>query len=51
MYRAPVDLYVDEWVYDLLATVERSNARRVLIDSLTDLEFASPDRSRFREYI
>ena len=47
--RSPVDLYVDEWVYDLLACVERTNARRVVIDSLGDLLFASPDDVRFRE--
>src|SRR5207245_1702122 len=51
MYRSPVDLYVDEWVYDLLAAVERTGARRVLIDSLTDLQLASPDETRFREYL
>ena len=22
MYRSPVDLYLDEWVYDLLGTIE-----------------------------
>jgi circadian clock protein KaiC len=47
--RSPVDLYVDEWVYDLLACVEQTNARRVVIDSLGDLLFASPDEVRFRE--
>jgi circadian clock protein KaiC len=51
MYRSPVDIYIDEWVYDLLAAVERTGARRVLIDSLTDLQFASPDEIRFREYM
>ena len=51
MYRSPVDLYIDEWVYDLLDTVERVGARRVLIDSLSDLQFAAPDPIRFREYI
>jgi circadian clock protein KaiC len=51
MYRSPVDLYIDEWVYDLLAAVERTGARRVLIDSLTDLQFAAPDEIRFREYM
>jgi circadian clock protein KaiC len=51
MYRSPVDLYIDEWVYDLLAAVERTGARRVLIDSLTDLKFAAPDEMRFREYM
>ena len=42
MYRSPVDLYIDEWVYDLLDAVERTGARRVVIDSLGDLQFASP---------
>ncbi len=50
MYRSPVDLYVDEWVYEVLETVGRTGARRLLIDSLSDLEFASPDPIRFREY-
>jgi circadian clock protein KaiC len=47
--RSPVDLYVDEWVYDLLACVDKIGARRVVIDSLGDLLFASPDEIRFRE--
>ena len=51
MYRSPVNVYIDEWVYDLLAAVERTGARRVLIDSLTDLQLASPDETRFREYM
>ena len=36
MYRSPVDIYIDEWVYDLLRTVERTGARRILLDSLMD---------------
>jgi circadian clock protein KaiC len=51
MYRTPVDLYLDEWVHDLLATVEESAANRVLIDSLGDLEMAARDEVRFREYV
>jgi circadian clock protein KaiC len=51
MYRSPVDVYIDEWVYDLLDTVERVGARRVLIDSLSDLQLAAPDSIRFREYL
>ncbi len=36
MYRSPVDIYIDdEWVYDLLRTVERTGARRILLDSLS----------------
>jgi len=51
MYRTPNDLYLDEWVYDLLATVERTGARRVLIDSLGDLRASSGDEQRFHEYM
>src|SRR6202021_4343430 len=47
----PVDLYVDEWIYELLDAVERVGAKRVLIDSLTDVLFASGDEIRFREYM
>jgi circadian clock protein KaiC len=51
MYRTPVDLYVDEWVYDLLDTINATGATRVLVDSLADLQAAAPDRVRFREYV
>jgi circadian clock protein KaiC len=51
MYRAPIDLYVDQWVYELFDTVEAAGATRVLVDSLGDLQAASPDPTRFREYI
>ncbi len=51
MYRSPVDLYLDEWVYGLLDVIERTGARRVFIDSLGDLRRASIDELRFREYL
>jgi circadian clock protein KaiC len=51
MYRSPVDLYLDEWVHELLRAIETSGATRVLIDSFGDLQAASPDPTRFREYI
>lgn len=51
MYRSPVDLYIDEWVYDLLDTVERTGARRVMIDGVGDIEFAAGDEQRFREHL
>jgi circadian clock protein KaiC len=51
MYRSPVDLYVDEWVYELLAAIEATGASRVLLDSLGDLQAAAPDETRFREYV
>jgi len=49
--RTPVDLYIDQWVYEVLAAIERSGARRVLIDSLGDLAFAAGDETRYREYL
>jgi circadian clock protein KaiC len=49
--RSPVDLYIDQWVYELLAAIERTGARRVLIDSLSDLAFAASDETRYREYL
>ena len=51
MYRSPNDVYIDEWVYELLDLIERTGARRVLIDSLSDLQYAAPDPVRFREFI
>lgn len=41
MYRSPVDIYIDEWVHDLLQAVEHTGARRVVIDSLMDLKTAA----------
>ena len=51
LYRSPVDIYIDEWVHDLLETVERTQARRILIDSLMDLQVAAIDETRFREFM
>jgi circadian clock protein KaiC len=51
MYRSPNDVYIDEWVYELLEVIERTGATRVMIDSLSDLQYATPDPVRFREFI
>jgi circadian clock protein KaiC len=51
MYRSPNDVYIDEWVYELLGLIESTGARRIMIDSLSDLQYASPDPVRFREFI
>ena len=51
MYRSPNDVYVDEWVYELLDLVESTGARRVMIDGLGDLQYATPDPVRFREFV
>ena len=51
MYRSPVDIYIDEWVYRLLHAAENHQARRVVIDSLADLQMAARDETRFREFM
>ena len=51
MYRSPVDIYIDEWVHELLAIVDRTGAKRVLLDSLIDLRLAAPDETRFKEFM
>ena len=51
MSQGLVDLNIDEWVYDLLALIETTNAKRVVIDSLADLVAAAGDTVRFREWM
>ncbi|HEY3630366.1 MAG TPA: ATPase domain-containing protein [Jatrophihabitantaceae bacterium] len=51
MYRTPVDMYLDEWVYEVLDRIERTGAKRLIIDSLGDLKAAAADEQRFREYL
>jgi circadian clock protein KaiC len=51
MHRSPNDVYIDEWVYELLDLIESIGATRVMIDSLSDLQYATPDPVRFREFI
>ena len=48
--RSPVDLYLDEWVYELLDLIDRVGAKRVMIDSLADLMLGTADPQRFREW-
>jgi KaiC/GvpD/RAD55 family RecA-like ATPase len=50
MDRSPVDVLIDELVYDILELIDATRARRVVIDSLNDLAFAAPDAVRFREF-
>src|SRR3954454_23190420 len=41
--RSPVALLIDEVIYELLDCIERTRARRVVIDSLGDLLLSTPD--------
>lgn len=49
--RSLVDMYIDEWVYELLDLVEESGAKRIVIDSLPDLMTTAADPVRFREWM
>lgn len=49
--RSVVDLYIDEWVYELLDLVAATGAKRIVIDSLPDLLATSGDPVRFREWM
>jgi circadian clock protein KaiC len=49
--RSLVDMYIDEWVYELLNLVEASGAKRIVIDSLPDLMTTAGDPVRFREWM
>jgi circadian clock protein KaiC len=46
---SPVDLHVDQFAYELLDTIERTGARRIVIDSLNDLMAGVADPARTRE--
>jgi circadian clock protein KaiC len=49
--RSVVDMNIDEWVYELLDLAEETSARRIVIDSLPDVQAAAADPVRFREWM
>ncbi|HEY1420269.1 MAG TPA: ATPase domain-containing protein [Candidatus Dormibacteraeota bacterium] len=49
--RSVVDMYIDEWVYELLDLIESSGAKRIVIDSLPDVMTTATDPVRFREWM
>jgi circadian clock protein KaiC len=49
--RSIVDVYIDEWVYELLDLIDSTKAKRVVIDSLPDVMTAAGDPTRFREWM
>ena len=51
MDRSPVDIYIDELIYDVLDRMHAIGARRLVIDSLNDLIVAAPDPMRLRELL
>lgn len=49
--RSVVDMYIDQWVYELLDLIEKTGAERIVIDSLVDLMVTAGDPLRFREWM
>jgi circadian clock protein KaiC len=49
--RSLVDMYIDQWVYELLDLIDKTGARRIVIDSLLDLMTLATDPVRFREWM
>ena len=49
--RSVVDIYIDEWVYQLLDLIEQTGAKRIVIDSLPDVMIAAAEPVRFREWM
>ena len=46
-----VDMYIDQWVYELLDLIAKTGAKRIVIDSLVDLMITAGDPVRFREWM
>jgi len=51
LYVSPVEMNIDDVVQRVMATLIAKPIRRVVIDSLGDLEGASSDPQRFRSYV
>jgi circadian clock protein KaiC len=51
LYTSPVELSVDEHARQIQDTIKKIQAERVVIDSLMDIEIATPDKVRFRDFV
>lgn len=51
LYNSPVEIQPDIHAMRVREVVEELGARRVLIDSIKDIEIATPDKVRFKDYI
>lgn len=51
LYHSPVEIQPDIHTDLVKRAVQQVKARRVLIDSLRDLEIATPDKVRYRDYV
>lgn len=51
LYTSPVEMGVDEHTQVIKDAIAEIDARRVVIDSLMDIEIATPDKIRFKDYV
>lgn len=51
LYTSPVEMGVDEHTAAIKEAIDEIGARRVVIDSLMDIEIATPDKVRYKDYV
>ncbi|MBC8457545.1 MAG: AAA family ATPase [Deltaproteobacteria bacterium] len=51
LYTSPVEMGVDEHAATIKETINQMKAKRIVIDSLKDIEIATPDKVRYKDYI
>ncbi|MEQ8960830.1 MAG: ATPase domain-containing protein [Coleofasciculus sp. C2-GNP5-27] len=51
LYHSPVEIQPDIHAAYILDAVEKIGAKRVLLDSIKDIEIATPDKVRYKDYI
>jgi circadian clock protein KaiC len=51
LYQSPVEIQPDIHLFEIHQAVQETGARLVMIDSLKDLEIATPDKTRYKDYI
>lgn len=51
LYTSPVEMSVDQHTMVIKNCINDIGAKRVVIDSLSDIEIATPDKVRYRDYV
>ncbi len=51
VYTSPVEIGVDVHTHHIRQVIDQIKAKRVVLDSLKDIEIATPDKVRFKDYI
>jgi circadian clock protein KaiC len=51
LYSSPVELGVDEHTQIIRDAIQRTGVKRIAMDSLKDIELATPDKVRYKDYV